>query len=100
MVSPGPNCISETAAAATASGLSAEQARVWTVALRPLTSRTRPSNDLHLCKASVHKQLCSCNVTCIIGGEKHDGLGDLIGCAEPAERDVVGDHLQALLAHF
>jgi hypothetical protein len=60
MVSPGPNCISETATAATAPGLSAEQARVWTVALRPLTSRTRPSNDLHLCKASVHKQLCSC----------------------------------------
>ena len=28
---------------------------------------------------------------CVIGGENHDGLGDLIGCAEPAERDFVRD---------
>ena len=29
------------------------------------------------------KQLCSCDVTCIVEGEKDDRLGDLIGCSEP-----------------
>src|SRR2546429_6366152 len=82
MVSPGPNCITETATAATASGLSAGQARVWTVALRPLTSRTPPSNGLHLREAAVHKQFCSCDEACVIGGEKHDRLGDLIRSEE------------------
>ncbi len=93
MVSPGPNCITETATAATASGLSAGQARIWTVALRPLTSRTPPSNGLHLREAAVHKQFCSCDEACVIGGEKHDRLGDLIGRAQPAERNIVGDIL-------
>src|SRR5260370_737194 len=61
LVSPGPNCISKTASAATASGLSAEQVRVWTVALRPLTSRSPPSNGLHLREAAIHKQFRSCD---------------------------------------
>jgi len=89
--------MSETATAAPASGLSAEQARVWTVALCPLTSRAPPSNSLHLREAAIHKQFRSCDVACIVGGEKHDGLGDLVGDAKSAERDAVGDILQALL---
>jgi hypothetical protein len=48
---------------------------------------------LHLCKTSVHKQFCSCDEACVIGGKKRDRLGDLIGRAQPAERNVVGDIL-------
>src|SRR5882724_11691019 len=60
----------------------------------------RPSamNALHLCEAAIHKQFRSRDVATVVGGEKHHGLGDLMGCPEPAERNTVGKHLQVLLA--
>ena len=57
-------------------------------------------NDLHLCDAAIHKQFRSRDVAAVVGCEKHHGLGDLIGSTEPAERNTVGNHLQALLAGF
>src|SRR5438093_4651080 len=55
-------------------------------------------NGLHLCKTTIHKQFRSRDVATVVGCEKHHGLGDLVWCAEPAERSAVGKHLQALLA--
>src|ERR671935_1041962 len=55
-------------------------------------------NGLHLCEAAIHKQFRSRDVAAVVGCEKHHGLGDLIGCTEPAERNAVGKHLQVLLA--
>src|SRR2546426_3557400 len=55
-------------------------------------------NGLHLCHAAIHEQFRSRDVTTVVGCEKHDGLGDLVGCTEPAERNDVGKHFQALLA--
>src|SRR5260370_1396605 len=54
---------------------------------------------LHLCETAIHKQFRARDVAAVIGCEKHHGPGDLIGCTEPAERNSVGNHLQALLAH-
>jgi len=55
---------------------------------------------LHLCEAAIDKQFRSSDVAAVVGCEKHHGLGDLIGYTEPAERNIVGNHLLALLAHF
>jgi hypothetical protein len=55
---------------------------------------------LHLCQTAIHKQFRSRDVAAVVGCEKHHGLGDLIGCTEPAERTSVGNHLQALPADF
>src|SRR6266478_6068397 len=55
-------------------------------------------HGLHLCEAAIHKQFRSRDVTAVVGCEKHHGLRDLIGCAEPAERNTAGQRLQALLA--
>ncbi len=57
-------------------------------------------DGLHLCHAAIHKQFRSRDVAAVVGGEKHHGLRDLIRCTEPAERNTVGNHLQALLARF
>ena len=57
-------------------------------------------DGLHLCETAIHKQFRSRDVAAVVGCEKHHGLRDLIGCTEPAERNTVGNHLQALLAHF
>src|ERR1700730_16424611 len=54
---------------------------------------------LYLCETAIHKQFRSRDVAAVIGCEKHHGLGDLVGCAKPAERNGVGNHLRALLAH-
>ena len=59
----------------------------------PLTSRAPPFTGLDLCKASVHKQFRSCDEACVIGGKKYNRLSDLIGRAQPAERDIAGDIL-------
>src|ERR1700720_887905 len=56
--------------------------------------------NLHLCEATIHKQFRSRDVAAVVGGEKHHGLRDLIGCTEPAEWNSVGNHLLALLARF
>jgi hypothetical protein len=45
-------------------------------------------NDLHLCDAAAHKQFRPRDVAAVIGSEKNDGPGDLIGRAEPAERNA------------
>src|SRR5438876_11291944 len=55
-------------------------------------------NGLHLCEAAIHKQFRSRDVAAVVGGEKHHGLGDLIGCTAPAERNTGGQHLPALPA--
>jgi hypothetical protein len=57
-------------------------------------------NGLYLCDATIHKQFNSRDVAAVVGGEKHHGLRDLIGGAEPAERNSIGNHLRALLARF
>ena len=57
-------------------------------------------NGLHLCETAIDKQFRSRDVAAVVGCEKHHGLRDLIGCTEPAERNTVGNHLQALLAGF
>ena len=60
----------------------------------------RSISGLHLCEAAIHKQFRSGDVAAVVGCEKHHGPGDLIGCTEPAERNTVGNHLQALLVRF
>src|SRR3982074_3811471 len=55
---------------------------------------------LHLRETDIHEQLCSRDVAAVVRCEKHDGLRDLVGCAEPAERYHAVDHLPALLACF
>jgi hypothetical protein len=57
-------------------------------------------DGLHLCKAAIHKQFRSRDVAAVVGCEKHHGFGDLVGRAEPAERNSVGNHLQAFLPRF
>jgi hypothetical protein len=57
-------------------------------------------NWLHLCEAAIYKQFRSRDVAALVGCEKHNGFGDLAGRAEPAERNSVGNHLQAFLARF
>src|SRR5437667_228100 len=56
------------------------------------------SDRLHLRETSIDKQFRSRDVATVVGRKKHHRLGDLPGCAEPAERNTGGDHLQALLA--
>src|SRR5439155_25541460 len=46
------------------------------------------------------RQFRSRHVAAVVAGEKHHGLCDLIGCAEPAERHNAVDQLASLLAHF
>src|SRR5262249_33374611 len=53
---------------------------------------------LHLCEAAVHKQFRARDVARVVGGEKHHGLRDLIGCTAPAQRNTVRNHLEELLA--
>src|SRR5436305_878113 len=55
---------------------------------------------LHLCEASIHKQFRSRDVAAVVGCERNHRRGDLIGCTEPAERNVVGNHFLAFLAHI
>src|SRR6266403_2520541 len=55
---------------------------------------------LHLCEAAVHRQFRSRDVAAVVGCEKHHGLGDLIGRAEPAERSGACNHLPELPARF
>src|SRR5260221_12884383 len=38
-----------------------------------------------------HKQFHSRDVATVVGCETHRGLRDLIGCTEPAERNIVGN---------
>ena len=47
---------------------------------------------LDLSEAAIHKQFSSCDVAGIVRGEKYNGLSDLAGCAEPAERNIGRDH--------
>jgi hypothetical protein len=54
---------------------------------------------LHLRESTIHEQFDSRDVATIVGCEKHDGFGSLIGRSEPSERNAFGDHLLAFLAH-
>src|SRR5258708_3923005 len=45
---------------------------------------------LQLCETGTHKQFHSRDVATVVGCEKHHGLRDLIGCTQPAERNIVG----------
>src|SRR5258708_7528228 len=45
---------------------------------------------LQLCETGTHKQFLSRDLATVVGCEKHHGLRDLIGCTEPAERNIVG----------
>ena len=42
------------------------------------------TRDLYLREAAIHEQFRSCDVAAVVGREKHDGLSDFIGRAEPA----------------
>src|SRR5712691_675340 len=55
---------------------------------------------LHLCETAIDKQFRSRDVAAVVGCEKHHGLRDLIGCAEPAERNTVGNGLHVFLGRF
>src|SRR5258708_9779390 len=55
---------------------------------------------LHLCEAAVHRQFRSRDVAAVVGCEKHHGLGDLLGRAEPAERSGACHPLPQLPARF
>ena len=66
------------------------------LAARP---RSSPTRRLHLCKTTINEQFRSRDVTAVVGCEKHDGLGYLIGSAEPAERNTAGHCIGALFAH-
>src|SRR5206468_10305580 len=78
-------------AAAARSGVAAEQF---------LMTGHSAINGLRLCGAAIHIEFYSRDVAAVVGGEKHHGLGNLIGCTEPAERSSVGNHLLALLTRF
>ena len=47
------------------------------------------TGDLHLGETAIHEQLGSRDVAAVVGREKHHGLGDLLGCAEPAEGNTL-----------
>src|SRR5215468_3115779 len=53
---------------------------------------------LHLCDAAVHKQFRPGDVAAVLGSEKNDRPGDLIGRAKPAERNAGENRLQTLSA--
>src|SRR5262252_4913285 len=55
-------------------------------------------DGLHLCDAAIHKQLRPRDVAAVVGSEKNDSPGDLIGRAEPAERNAGENRLQTLSA--
>src|ERR1700690_4136601 len=46
-------------------------------------------SGLYLCKTAIDEQLGPCDITRIIGGEKHDSSCDLIRGPESAERNDV-----------
>src|SRR5499427_6383811 len=56
------------------------------------------SDGLHLCDAAIDKQLRPRDVAAVVGSEKNDGPGDLIGRAEPAERNAGENRLQTVPA--
>jgi hypothetical protein len=56
--------------------------------------------NLDLGEAAIDKQFGFGDVAAVIGRERHHRLSDLIGCAEPAERNDAGNHLQAFRAPF
>jgi len=55
--------------------------------------------DLYLCKAAIHAQLGPRDVAAVVTCEKYRGLRDVIGCAEPADRNTL-DHPLPQLGRF
>src|SRR5262249_47376421 len=65
----------------------------------PQTINNSPTNSgLHLCDAAIHEQLRPRDVAAVVASEKNDGPGDLIGRAEPPERNASENRLQTLSA--
>src|SRR5580704_4133113 len=54
--------------------------------------------SLDLREAAIHEQLRSCDEAAVVRCQKHDGLGNLIGLTEPAERDCGRNGFQAFCA--
>jgi len=48
-------------------------------------SLTASEVRLHLRETTIYKQFRSRDVAAVVGGKKYHGLGDLIGCTQPAE---------------
>src|SRR5260221_3574346 len=67
--------------------------------LRKSINATRV-NGLHLCETAIHEQFRSRDVAAVVGCEKHHSLRDLVGCAEPAERNSLGNGIHALFRRF
>ena len=63
-----------------------------------LTAGGTRSSDLR--EASVDEQLGARDVTAVIRCQKHNGVGDLVWLAEPAEGYGARDHLSPLLTRF
>src|SRR2546422_5774694 len=61
---------------------------------------TPPRRGLHLGEAAIHEQFRSRDVAAVVGCEKQHGLGDLLWCAGPADRNTARRHLQVLLGRF
>jgi len=53
---------------------------------------------LHLGKSAIDEELDSGDVTRVVGGEKHRGLGDFIGRAEAADGRRGINHLPTLFS--
>ena len=66
----------------------------------PHGSKTCLSTVLNLRDAAVHEQFGSCDVAGVVGCEKYDRLRDLIGRAESAERNRIGNYLLALFTNL
>jgi hypothetical protein len=72
------------------------EALLWFRKRLPLKSsqarrRTRRSLQSDLRETTIDKQFYSRDVTAFVGREKDNDLSDLVGCAESAERNTVGN---------
>src|SRR2546427_1226818 len=61
---------------------------------------TPPRCGLNLGEAAINEQFRSRDVAAVVGCEKHHGLGALLWCAGPADRNTARRHLQVLLGRF
>jgi len=78
------------------------EAHLWFRKRLPLKSsqarrRARRSLQSDLRETTIDKQFYSRDVTAFVGREKDNDLSDLVGCAESAELNTVGNRLHVLL---
>src|SRR6266404_4418320 len=93
-----PEC--RTASKTTSVGHLQRLASLTSTTPRTHDTRLRKPGSLYLCEPTVHEQFRSRDVATVVGGEKHNGLCDLIGCTEPAEWNSAGNHLHLFLGRF